>query len=613
MNNLFSLIGLNLYLTGFLAYCLLLGTPVTCRLCAWGDEKEIGLHHLRLFFSVTVGLCLAMLALFALGVVGLFRPTTIFTVLLLLLVASLASLFTPDQSTPSRSILRSAFSFVAKSHSRLPYLDLSIVLLLLLVLNAQAVAVPGRWDDTLYHLPMARSYIEHSGITTNEFLRYPLFPQNMELLFSLGLMIDAEIAAQGMATLPFLISSIGLIGASEKFVGSRIPGYLSIIALFYTPFISSTLGYAYIDNGLALLCWGATLAVAIWENLGRRHRGWLVLAGVLAGSAAGTKLFGGILAAILGLLVLGRCRSWKEPVVYAASVLAFGAWWYLRSTIISGDPVHPLGGSFFGYYLWNADDLLLQHQEQATHGVSKNILYVFHSLVTAHVSLWLLAFPFIMYVQRSLAGSLTFYFVFVSYVLFWFFATQVERYLSPISVVASFLAMSFIYYLVQSCVARMSSRGLATLIHPPYPAMLFLLALIPMTVHSYSRALSKLTNWEQALFERPGYRIFQQANIRQASHGNRILQIGFERGIYFFHGTVVGDQFGLGRYSQMMACSPSGGCQIDQPERLIDIMRSFDCRMLAVDGSKVRIDTGDFSRYFEILPFDQDNYLLLLR
>ena len=613
MNNLVSLIGLNLYLTGFLAYCLLLGTPVTYRLCAWGDEKEIGLRHLRLFFSVTVGLCLAMLALFALGIVGLFRPTTIFTVLLLLLMASLASLFTPDQSTPSRSILRSAFSFVAKSHSRLPYLDLSIVLLLLLILNAQAVAVPGRWDDTLYHLPMARSYIEHSGITTNEFLRYPLFPQNMELLFSLGLMIDAEIAAQGMATLPFLISSIGLIGASEKFIGSRIPGYLSIIALFYTPFISSTLGYAYIDNGLALLCWGATLAVAIWENLGRRHRGWLVLAGVLAGSAAGTKLFGGILAAILGLLVLGRCRSWKEPAVYAASALAFGAWWYLRSAIISGDPVHPLGGGVFGYYLWNADDLLFQHQEQATHGVSKNIIYIFQSLVAAGVPWWLLAFPSIAYARQSPAGFSTFYFVFIIYILFWLFATQVERYLSPICIVASFLVISFIYHLARSCLARMSSGGSAMAMHPAYPAVLLLLALIPMTVHSYSRALSKLTNWEQALLGRPGYEIFQQANMRRATYGDRILQIGFELGIYFFHGTVIGDQFGPGRYRQMTTCSPDGSCRMDDAERIIEIMRSFDCRMLAVDGSKIHVDTEAFAGYFDILRFNGENYLLLLK
>lgn len=217
---------------------------------------------------------------------------------------------------------------------------------------------------------MARSYLESGGIVTVDFLRYPLFPQNMELLFALGLMIGGDIMAQGMATIPFFVSSIGLIGAAKKFIGSQVPGYLSIVALFYTPFISSTLGYAYIDHGLALLCWGATLAVAVWEHVHRRHQGWLLLAGMLAGCAAGTKLFGGVLAAILGLFILGRCRSWKEPLSYAVSVLLFGAWWYLRSAITSGDPVHPFGGGIFGYYLWNAGDLLFQYQEQATHGVS---------------------------------------------------------------------------------------------------------------------------------------------------------------------------------------------------------------------------------------------------
>ena len=607
------LVTLNGYLTLFLTYCLLLGLPLANRLCTWGDGKEIGLKHLKLFFAISVGLCAVVLVLFALGMAGLFRPSVILLSFSILLAALLASLFISGGTRTTNEFVQEAFSLGSGDDRRLLSVDILVLCLLLLIISAQAVAVPGRWDDTLYHLPMARSYIDNGAIVTNAFLRYPLFPQNMELLFALGLMIQGDIMAQGMATVPLFICSIGLIGAAEKFTESKIPGYLSIVALLYTPFITSTLGYAYIDNGLALFCWGSTLALAIWENLGRRYSGWLVLAGVLAGGAAGTKLFGGIQAAILGLFILVRCRSWKEPVYYAISVLAVGVWWYFRSTVISGDPIHPVGGNIFGYYLWDAGDLFFQKQEQATHGTKRQITYVFHTLVTARVQLWLLAFLFILYIRRTALGVSVLYYTFVVYFFFWFYVTQVNRYLSPICVVATFLSIAFLYYLTRSCVSWIWSAGSSALGRSAYPGVLFLLALAPTTVHAYSRAVSKLEKWERSLLERPGYEMFQQANKVEKSYGNRILQIGFERGIYFYQGVVIGDHFGPGRYRDMKTCSPQGGCQIDEPERIIDRMRSFNCRLLAVDGLKVRIDIEKFTPYFNVLWSKNNGYLLSLK
>ena len=169
-----------------------------------------------------------------------------------------------------------------------------LVLFLILVLNA--VKVPGLWDDTSYHLPLARFYVEKQAIALNEYLRFPLFPHNVNLLFSLGLMMGGDILAQGMATLPLFIISIGLIGAGIWLLGSKIPGFLAVLVLLSLSPVKDTMGYAYIDNGLALFCWGAILALALWVSTDHRSTGWVVIAGMLAGGAAGSKYFGGVLA-----------------------------------------------------------------------------------------------------------------------------------------------------------------------------------------------------------------------------------------------------------------------------------------------------------------------------
>ena len=103
------------------------------------------------------------------------------------------------------------------------------------------------------------------------------------------------------------------------------------------------------------------------------------------------------------------------------------------------------------------------------------------------------------------------YYTFVVYFFFWLYVTQVDRYLSPICVVATFLSIAFLYYLTLSCVSWIWSAGSSALRRSAYPGVLFLLALVPTTVHAYSRAVSKLEKWERSLLERPGYEMFQQA------------------------------------------------------------------------------------------------------
>ena len=138
--------------------------------------------------------------------------------------------------------------------------------------------------------------------------------------------------------------SLGLIGSGLWLLGSTLPGFLSVMLLLYLPAIRETLGYAYIDDGLALFSWGATLALALWASAGGRSRRALIIAGMLAGGAAGTKIFGGVLALLLGLYLLLLRRDWSASLTYAITTMAFGSWWYVR-------PPYPVSTGSVGVFL----------------------------------------------------------------------------------------------------------------------------------------------------------------------------------------------------------------------------------------------------------------------
>ena len=67
----------------------------------------------------------------------------------------------------------------------------------------------------------------------------------------------------------------------------------------------------------------------------------------MAGTAIGTKYFGLPLVGILGLWLLIIRRDWKASLAFGLTALAVGGAWYLRSFVISGDPIHPVGGHIF--------------------------------------------------------------------------------------------------------------------------------------------------------------------------------------------------------------------------------------------------------------------------
>lgn len=588
----------------FMAQCALVGGTVLSMLGFSTIREEDGLNrYLTLFFVITIGLACNCLALFALAAAHAWYGAAILAYGALSALAAVGILVFKRSAMP-----------VHKSWTRWDVIALSALLFATLLAAHHA---PGYWDDTMYHLPIAASYIEHRGLHVSEFLRFPLFPQNIELLISVGLLFGGDYGAQVYSTLPMFLIALGLLGASQWLTGSILVGVLASMTTYWIQPVAKTLGYAYIDTGMALFCWATTLAVALWlsrqseAESNSRSDAWLLIAGLMAGAAAGTKYFGLIFAVIPGAYLFLFRRNLKAAALFSCAFLVTGLWWYLRNYLACGNPVHPVAGNIFGYYLWDARDWAGQVQEQSTHGVPPVLRNLVAALRAAGALPVGLGFSSLLLFKAPLPIRWM-RMAFISYFAFWFYATQVDRYLIPACIIGAFLAWYVPYQALHWLALRLRLhihfRTRTKLISDAFACV----SLAALAVFEFWTAQMSAVAWEQMLESRAGYRLLTHANTQTARYGDRLVNVGFENGVYFFHGTMIGDWFGPGRYWQMLSCDVKA-CGVVAPEQMLAIMKKFDARMLAISTQNfTRFDERAYLRYFDVLMMDHKGGYLLV-
>ncbi|QNP49191.1 hypothetical protein [Diaphorobacter aerolatus] len=249
---------------------------------------------------------------------------------------------------------RDSLRFSARSKIRFGVGDFVPPLLMLIsvgiLLTAKSSGAPGHWDDTSFHLPLARYFLETQSLGVNPWLRYPLFPANANLLFSASLLAGGETFAQIIANaVPLSLTLVGIYGFMEHVAKSRWSGWLACAVFCTFKPLLQTLGFAYIDHLFAMYCWAfvACAACVLQADPDGGKRSALLVCGLLAGTAIGTKLFGVVIVFFMSLALAHRLgRKNRQLLIYLASLFTFGIGWYLRSFVVSNDPVHPAGGAF---------------------------------------------------------------------------------------------------------------------------------------------------------------------------------------------------------------------------------------------------------------------------
>ncbi len=553
--------------------------------------------HLRFFVLMGLGWSGQLMALFLAGAVGLLFPGWV-------LVACLPLAFYGFRG------LRLTTS--VSSTELLP--QIALALFTLGYVLQFAIRAPGYWDDTSFHLPIARFYLENGGLPVAEHLRFPLFPQHMNLIMAQGLYLQGELLAQMFSTWPLWLLLLGLYGAARHWLVSPLAGFLTCMAPFLLLPVMPTLGYAYTDLGLASMAFGGALVLMLILSAQKRqisgvdHPGMFLIGGWLLGTAASMKLFGLVWA--IGWLTLCLLHAGLRRGIgwILLGCLLTGTGWYLRALVISADPFHPLLGDRVGHYLWSAEDLAGQRAEQATHGVGAGLLPLWPAFEKAGV-IWIFPALFAgLFLLRKDRGLGLGWFAFLGYVVFWMKAGQVERYLAPAIGLGCLLSVVTLWRFGLERMLRRIQRAKWTR-HVGVLAIAQMLILVPFTKAEWVDAPARLTAWGQWLQGRTGYSLYQAAHQAvETSMPAKLVQVGFENGIYFFNGTVMGDWFGPGRYSQFIVCTDK--CRMGPAKVVAGHLDRLEVRLLLVNTQRFPIDMADYGGWFDVVTVEAGGVLL---
>lgn len=225
------------------------------------------------------------------------------------------------------------------------------VLLNLLAALAPATGV----DSLLYHLAVPAIYLQKGGMVQLPSIYPSNWPLTVQMIFLYGLWLRGDAVAQLLNSWAAALTAFGLYGlvrcwSKDWTALLAVVFYLSISDVIY----QSSVAFTDITAALFLLLSFAGLVT--W--LEQRQSRWVILAGVLAGWFAASRISNAglviALAFCLALFVLYRERveRWKVGVcavfIFSTSAFLIALPWYLRSWAYTGNPVYPYLYNLFG-------------------------------------------------------------------------------------------------------------------------------------------------------------------------------------------------------------------------------------------------------------------------
>ena len=455
-----------------------------------------------------------------------------------------------------------------------------------------ALYPPTAFDETLYHLPYARAFARTGTIPFLAELRYPIFPQLDEMLFTGMLLLAGDVATHLVQLLATLVTAALLIAWG----GGRI-GWLAAAVFLGNPIVVHLAGTGYVEPALTLFVTAAVYSLERWRET--RARPWLVLLGLFAGSAAGVKYLGLFFVAALlaGLLPAAiRERRLRDLAIASAAALAVLAPWYGRLLLHTGNPLFPFYPGVFGPNPWVPDPAL--HGTLAERAVDYltfpwDVLLdrgaVGHQPPFSPAYLFglpLLAYGFVRdpRVRRILGIAL-------AYSLLLFILPPDSRYMTAVLPLAS-LAFAL-------TLARWRLRDWVL---PALAVLLFLPGWAYGIYRTGREGPLPVTPRERDVYlarELPAYAALDHLNRRHGP-GYTVYGLFAENMVYHAAGTLLGDWNGPARYSRVLSA-------LGDPERFHRRLKALDADyLLIVRGKGVRLPEGpEWSRRFRRIYSDR--------
>ncbi|MGQ9682200.1 MAG: ArnT family glycosyltransferase [Anaerolineae bacterium] len=325
----------------------------------------------HLLLAVVLGLGALSLLVLLLAAAGLLYPFLLYA---LLAVPSL--LFLPGLLGRLAAGPRRAWHWAAQhwlqADLRMPAVALGALAFSLPGALLWALAPATHYDALAYHLPVPVANLHARGLVMLPEALESVWAHNAEMLYTLAL----GTAGQPLPALLHLTAGLlaaGLVCAMGRRLGGWHVGLAGAALFWIAPLVTWEAGTAYNDLIVGLFAAGMLYAAGVWW-LERGNTGWLAVAGLCAGLAAGTKLSAGLIALPLGALLavaLVRRHGLRGP--FWCGLLCFGlpaltvlAPWLLRDFSWTGNPVFPFLNHLFRSPLAAPESILYRARGQGS-------------------------------------------------------------------------------------------------------------------------------------------------------------------------------------------------------------------------------------------------------
>ncbi|MBA3946624.1 MAG: hypothetical protein H0X37_18930 [Herpetosiphonaceae bacterium] len=236
---------------------------------------------------------------------------------------------------------------------------------------------PYAWDALAYHLTTVAAWIQAARITTTPFVIWTnVYPHNAELLYTWLILFLGRDTLVELGQLIFATGGlIAVAGLARSGVGLSRPHALAAGCLFFlTPVVQVQANTNYIDVALASM-----FLISFYFHLRfcqaflqgqQNYLSYVLLAGLSGGITLGIKSVGISYIGVSSLLVLVPLlltiyrqritmgRATACAVLYTLLIMPLGAFWYIRTWMIYGSPLHPFVVSLFGYQIFSGTQTL---------------------------------------------------------------------------------------------------------------------------------------------------------------------------------------------------------------------------------------------------------------
>ncbi len=295
--------------------------------------------------SQVAGLVFFSYATLTAGLLGLLNGKA-FTAILLLLLLVFAKRIKAFAAGIANELRQSL-----KFRLRLSWL-LYLTIALFAVLNSFAALAPPHSSDAIaYHLAIPKMFAENGRIFEIPYMVTSNYPLATEMLFLDGYLLKGGILSEMISAYTALLLAVAIFVFTKKHFGRNTA--LLASAIFYTlPIVSVFNIRGFVDISTGLYAMAALIALFKWNET--HDIRLLVLTGILAGTAASTKLSAYSVVAVMFFAVAYSSRrekvtkAVKNVAAYSIAAAAMVIPWMAKAYAYTGNPVYPLFSNFFG-------------------------------------------------------------------------------------------------------------------------------------------------------------------------------------------------------------------------------------------------------------------------